>query len=142
METPGHIQKLLKKTPEHGHREILSKAIATGEVQIVVPRRAGDTLTPRWTVSTMDQVLIRSYRADKGRWFQYAIGADRFSLEFEGELMTVKPTRVADPITLSAIDAGYSEKCPVDEELADMLTPEVIATTLTLMSLDKASGGA
>jgi len=113
----------------------LQKAMTTRVVQVVVPQESGGTLIPIWISSTLYQVFIRSYRADKGRWFQYVIGTDGFSLELGSEIITVKPARVADPITLTAVDAAYSIKHAEDEELANVLTPGVVATTLALTPL-------
>ena len=48
---------------------------------------------------------------------------------------------VADPATLTAIDAAHRPKYAADEKLADTLAPGVIATTLALSPLALVSPG-
>lgn len=117
----------------------LQRAHVAREVQVAVPQISGELLTPIWIVTTMDHAFVRSYRADKGHWFQYVIGAESFHLTLEGEVVSVRSSIVTDPEMLIAVDAAYRDKYPEDAELADMLTPAVVATTLLLTMCEAAS---
>jgi hypothetical protein len=113
----------------------LARIGAVEEMEIA-PRRGDGTLrrpVAIWVVRVGDDLYIRSWRGDAGKWFR-AARAGREGLITAGgvetEVAFVDPDEAVD----DAIDAAYLEKYRRHATyVPDMLAPEARATTLKLV---------
>ena len=104
------------------------------EVRVVVQGADGEVRTPIWIVTVGPSVFIRSYRADKGKWYQHVLAKKTFPLEIEGEDVTVRAEPVTAPTVLEEVSAAYLAKYPNDSETPAMVQAPVVTTTLQLVS--------
>lgn len=116
-------------------------AAANREREIRVEDPVDLKKVPIWIVTVDDAVYIRSYRARAGRWYQHVSGARQFEIEIGGEIVPVRPEAVSDPDELAAVDESYSTKYAGEAETAEMVTPDVAATTTRLMLAEEAPSG-
>jgi hypothetical protein len=87
---------------------------------------------PIWAVVVDGEAYIRSYHGESGAWYQRALRERRIDLEgieagVEPEHDPALNQRISD-----AFRAKYGERSP--ESTAAMVTPEVAATTLRLVT--------
>jgi hypothetical protein len=98
----------------------------TQEVHVATPGKR----LPIWSVVVDGDAYIRSFRGDRGAWYQRALRDGR--VEVEGIDARVEPEH--DPALNERISdafrAKYGERSPGPTE--GMVTPEVAATTLRL----------
>src|SRR5690242_16907458 len=100
------------------------------EVHVATPTKP----LPIWAVVVDGHAYVRSYRGERGAWYQRAVREGR--IEIEGIEARVEPEhdpqineRISD-----AFRAKYGERSP--GPTAAMVTPEVVATTLRLVAPD------
>jgi hypothetical protein len=98
------------------------------EVHVATPRKR----LPIWAVVVDGQAYVRSYRGERGAWYQRALRDGR--VEIEGIEARVEPER--DPELNERISdafrAKYGKRSPGSTDA--MVTPEVAATTLRLVA--------
>jgi hypothetical protein len=111
----------------------LNTATSAREVRVVVQTEQPEVRTPIWIVTVGPDVFVRSYRAEHGRWYQNVHTSKTFPLELGGELVSVRPDPVHDAHVLEEVSKAYLAKYDGEPELADMVSPPVIATTLRLV---------
>jgi hypothetical protein len=96
------------------------------EVHVETPSKR----LPIWAVVVDDEAYIRSYRGERGAWYQRALREGRVTLE--GIETRVEPEH--DPALNARIDeafrAKYQASSPSSTE--GMVSPDVAATTLHL----------
>jgi hypothetical protein len=87
---------------------------------------------PIWAVVVDGEAYVRSYRGERGAWYQRALREGR--IEIDGIEARVEPEhdpgineRISD-----AFRAKYGARSPSSTDA--MITPEVVATTLRLTS--------
>jgi len=111
--------------------ELVQAAERSEEVRVVV-RDGEERRTPIWIVAVGPSVFVRSYRAGQGKWYQHVKASGSFPLEIAGEDVVVTCEPVTDAPTLEDVSAAYRAKYADAPEMPDMVTPEVVATTLRL----------
>jgi hypothetical protein len=111
----------------------LGAATADREVRVVVRAEHGEVRTPIWIVTVGPDAFVRSYRAEQGRWYQQVHILEAFPLELGGELVSVRPDPVHDANMLERVSDAYLTKNDGEPELAAMVSPSIIATTLRLV---------
>jgi hypothetical protein len=100
----------------------------TREVHVAAPGKR----VPIWAVVVDDEAYVRSYRGERGAWYRRALREGR--LEIAGVDVRVQPER--DPELNERISDAfrvkYGKRSPGSTDA--MVTPEVTATTLRLMT--------
>jgi hypothetical protein len=109
------------------------------ELEIDIESWRGENVGPRrttiWLVVIDDLAYIRSIFGDRGRWFAdlrlephgaVHVGAERIPIRAE----LVDP---AESAVLDAVSAEFSRKYESDPDLAGVLTPVAIDSTLRLL---------
>jgi hypothetical protein len=93
----------------------------------------GVTSTIIWVMVEDDEVLVRSFRGSRGRWYQAALDKpDEVTLVVDGERIPVRAILADDEESIARCTAGLERKYAGDESLPTMLTPNVLATNLRL----------
>jgi hypothetical protein len=100
----------------------------TREVHVATPAKP----VPIWAVVVDGEAYVRSYRGERGAWYRRALREGR--VEIEGVEARVEPE--GDPGLNERISEAfrlkYGERSP--GPTAAMVAPEVVATTLRLVS--------
>ncbi len=78
----------------------LGAATADREVRVVVRAEQGEVRTPIWIVTVGPNAFVRSYRAERGRWYQQVHVLEASPLELGDEIVSVRPDPVHDPTCL------------------------------------------
>jgi hypothetical protein len=100
----------------------------TREVHVAAPGKR----VPIWAVVVDGEAYVRSYRGERGAWYRRALRERR--VEIEGVEAGVEPER--DPELNARISEAFRSKYGERSagSTAAMVTPEVVATTLRLVS--------
>ena len=112
----------------------LARIDAAYEVDIESTRPDGTTRTTIiWAVVDDDEVFVRSWKGDRGYWYQAALDRpDELALIVDGERLPVRAVGANDEDGVSRCSAGLSKKYKRDGSLPGMLLPRVLPTTLKL----------
>lgn len=112
----------------------LHRIDAAYEVEIESTRPDGTTRTTViWAVVEDGEVFVRSWRGDRGYWYQAALDRpDELALIVDGERLPVRAIRANDETGIGRCSAGLSRKYRRDSSLPGMLLPRVLPTTLRL----------
>lgn len=107
---------------------------AAVELEIASKLADGSTgpFTTIWVVRVGDELYVRSYRADRGLWYQSARSAGSGTIRAGGveRMVTFEHHGEADR---DAIDAVYRSKYKDDPSLEPMVASDVAATTIHLV---------
>jgi hypothetical protein len=116
--------------------EILGRS---DEVQIE-PSGEGQASKPVtiWVVVADGQVYVRSYRGEKGRWYQTLLRQPQGVLHVGRVRIPFRAERVADPGNLAKVNEAYQRKYGQKwpKETSEMLLEAVIPTTLRLVPIE------
>lgn len=113
----------------------LGRIDAAREVDIESTRPDG---TPRtttiWAVVDNGEVFVRSWKGDRGYWYQAALDRpDELALIVDGNRLPVRAVVANDDASIARCSAGLSKKYRRSAvSLAGMLLPRVLPTTLRL----------
>jgi hypothetical protein len=112
----------------------LARIDAAYEVDIESTRPDGTTRsTTIWAVVDDGDVFVRSWRGDRGYWYQAALDRpDELALIVDGERLPVRAHAASDEHGSGRCSAGLSKKYRRDSSLPGMLLPRVLPTTLRL----------
>lgn len=112
----------------------LARIDAAYEVDIESTRPDGTTRsTTIWAVVDDGEVFVRSWRGDRGYWYQAALDRpDELALIVDGERLPVRAHAARDEHGIGRCSAGLSKKYRRDSSLPGMLLPRVLPTTLRL----------
>jgi hypothetical protein len=93
--------------------------------------------TPRrtiiWVLVDGDDVFVRSWKGDRGYWFQSATEPHaKVALIVDGRRVPVTVVPATDPESVERCSRQLERKYPHSESLPDMLREEVLGTTLRL----------
>jgi hypothetical protein len=104
------------------------------EVDIESTRPDGTTRqTTIWAVVDAGEVYIRSWKGDRGYWYQAALDRpDELALIIGDARIPVRAIDANDDAGIGACSAGLSKKYRDDESLPGMLLARVLHTTLKL----------
>lgn len=112
----------------------LRRIDAALEVDIESTRPDGTTRTTTiWAVVDDGEVFVRSWKGDRGYWYQAALDRpDELALIVAGERLPVRAVAANDEAGIARCSAGLSRKYQRDGSLPGMLLPRVLPTTLRL----------
>jgi hypothetical protein len=108
--------------------EAIQMLDSTVEVHVATPTKA----VPIWAVVVDGDAYVRSYRGERGAWYQRALRKGR--IEIEGIEARVEPERdrTLNQRISDAFRAKYGGRSPTSTDA--MVTPEVVETTLRLVA--------
>ena len=114
--------------------ETLARIDAAYEVDIESTRPDGTTRTTIiWAVVDAGEVFVRSWKGDRGFWFQAAVDRpDELALIVDGARLPVRAVAANDDEGIARCSDGLSKKYKRDSSLPGMLLPRVLPTTLRL----------
>jgi len=120
------------------HRTLLLLTEAD-EIEMRTPRGDGSVSSrPIWVVVVDHVPYVRSYAAERGRWYRRARADGQAELGLEGETLAVRVVPDGgsglDEKISAAYHAKYGRHAPGPTEA--MVTPPVVATTLRLEPAD------
>lgn len=112
----------------------LHRINAAYEVEIESTRPDGTTRTTTiWVVVDDGEVFVRSWKGDRGYWYQAALDRpDELGLIVDGERLAVRAVLANGETGIARCSAGLSRKYRRDGSLPGMLLPRVLPTTLRL----------
>ncbi|MEA2677228.1 MAG: hypothetical protein QOJ81_1369 [Chloroflexota bacterium] len=112
----------------------LRRIDAAYELDIESTRPDGSTRTTTiWAVVDDGEVFVRSWKGDRGYWYQAALDKpDELALIVDGERLPVRAVSANDDTGIARCSAGLSKKYRRDSSLPGMLLPRVLPTTLRL----------
>jgi hypothetical protein len=112
----------------------LRRIDAAYEVDIETTRPDGTIRsTTIWAVVDDADVLVRSFKGDRGYWYQAALDRpDELALIVGGTRLAVRAVVASDEVSIARCSAGLSKKYRRDSSLPGMLLPRVLPTTLRL----------
>jgi hypothetical protein len=104
------------------------------EVDVVTVRPDGtERRTIIWVVVDDGEVFARSYKGDRGHWFQAALDKpDEVALVGDGQTIPVRATLAIDEESVARCSRGLQRKYRRSRSLDAMLVPSVLGTTLRL----------
>jgi hypothetical protein len=107
---------------------------AAYEVDIETTRPDGTTRqTTIWAVVDGGDVYVRSWKGDRGYWYQAALDRPaEVSLVVDGVTIPARAVHAIDEVSVERCSAGLSKKYKDDGALASMLRKGVLATTIRL----------
>ena len=110
---------------------ILDRAMG---VQIETLRPDGmPRLTTIWLMVDKGEVFVRSYRGDRGYWYQGALDApDGVTLHVAGHTLPVRVVQATDGSSINRCTAALERKYADDPATPAMVRPGVLGTTLRL----------
>ena len=104
-----------------------------GETQEVDIRPAAiDASVTIWIVRVGNEVYVRSFRGERGRWYRAFRDDPRASLIYGGGEIEVRGEPITDKSANESVDAAYLEKYRTSQYAGSMVTPEVASTTMRL----------
>lgn len=86
-----------------------------------------------WAVVDGDDVYVRSWKGDRGYWYQAALDRPaEVSLVVDGVTIPARAVLAIDEVSVERCSAGLSKKYRADGSLQSMLRKGVLATTIRL----------
>lgn len=112
----------------------LRRIDAAYEVDIETTRPDGSTRTTTiWAVVEEGRVLVRSWKGDRGYWYQAALDRpDAIDLIVDGERLPVRAVVADDDDSVAFCSRGLSKKYKGDPSTPSMLLPRILHTTMRL----------
>lgn len=86
-----------------------------------------------WVVVVDGVAYVRSYRAERGTWYQEIAAQPRATIVSGPRRIPVVAIPATDAVSVAACSRGFEEKYPGDQAVAAMNRPEALATTLRLV---------
>jgi hypothetical protein len=107
---------------------------ATKEVRIETTKPDGSTQrTIIWVVVEGDDVFVRSWLGDRGKWFQAAMDKPaKVALHVEGRRLPVTAVLTDDKESIERCSRGLRAKYKKSRSLDSMLLDHVLGTTVRL----------
>jgi hypothetical protein len=88
--------------------------------------------TTIWVVVDGNDVFVRSYRGNEGRWYREISSHPDAIVHLNGESQPVRASPASDPESAQRASDGYRRKYSDSSAVDSMLTDEVLPTTLRL----------
>jgi hypothetical protein len=85
-----------------------------------------------WIVVADDEVFVRSWLGEKGRWFRDLAAGGPATLEFAGRRLEVQAFPAGDAGSIARASAGFLRKYRPSPHAQEMVRPETLPTTLRL----------
>lgn len=90
-----------------------------------------------WVMVEDGDVFARSWKGERGYWFQSALEPDaRAALIVEGRRLPITVHLATDPDSIRRTDEGLKRKYPGNDSLEGMLREEILGTTVRLEPTD------
>jgi hypothetical protein len=104
--------------------------------EIEIETRARDDApvhrTTIWAVVDGDDVFVRSYRGNQGRWYREISDHPEAVVHVDGESEPVRAVPARDPQSVQRASDGYRRKYSDSSVVDSMMIDEVLPTTLRL----------
>jgi hypothetical protein len=107
---------------------------AAVEIEIET-RAAADAPSHRtiiWVVTDGPEAFVRSVRGETARWYREAVAHPGVVLRTGSRALPARAIPAPDPVSIARTSAGLERKYAGDPDLAPMLVPSVLPTTLRL----------
>jgi len=88
--------------------------------------------TPIWVVVEENNVYIRSYRGNAGRWYREITAFPFATLSVNGEQWAVHAVHVTDEATIARVSYALLQKYLTSSYASSMVRDEILETTLRL----------
>jgi hypothetical protein len=111
--------------------DILSELRDVREVAIRIEKHPKNAVVI-WVVVAGDQLLVRSVRGIKGRWYRDLAAGGPATLEFAGRRLAVRAVPERDPGAVDRANREYLRKYRASPYAQAMVKSEVLPTTLRL----------
>jgi hypothetical protein len=85
-----------------------------------------------WIVVADDEVFVRSWLGDKGRWYRDLAAGGSATLEFAGRRLEVQAFPAGDAASIARASAEFLRKYQPSTHAQEMVRPEILSTTLRL----------
>jgi hypothetical protein len=104
------------------------------EVEIETLRPDGmPRMTTIWLIVDRGEVFVRSWKGDRGYWYQGALDSpDGVALHVGGRTIPVRVVPAIDEASISRCSAALERKYSGDPATPSMVRPAVLSTTLRL----------
>jgi hypothetical protein len=104
--------------------------------EIEIETRASDDAsahrTTIWAVVDGDDVFVRSYRGNEGRWYREISEHPDAVIDVDGESQPVRAIPAPDRESVQRASDGYRRKYSDSSVVDSIMTDEVLPTTLRL----------
>ena len=124
--------------PKHFETDLKNRLAQTQEIQIETRRPGANGSAHRatiWVVVVGDDVYIRSFHGDGGRWYQEIKVNPVAAVHVDGQRIPVRAVPVTDDATIARASDEYRRKYGNDPYMSSMVRDEVLPTTLRLEPL-------
>jgi hypothetical protein len=111
--------------------EILHDLRSRQEVAICTAKHPDSAITV-WIVVSDNEVLVRSVRGIKGRWYRDLAGGGPATLEFDGRRLAVQAVPATDADSIERASREFLSKYRSSPYAESMVGPAVLQTTLRL----------
>ena len=111
--------------------EILG-ALRDRQEVVIRTGRHPDSAVTIWVVVSDDDVLVRSVRGAKGRWYRDLADGGPATLEFNGRQLAVEAVPANDAASIERASQAFLAKYRSSPYAESMVRPEVLPTTLRL----------
>lgn len=85
-----------------------------------------------WVVVAADQVFVRSWLGNKGRWYRDLAAGGPATLEVAGQRIEVQAVAAGDGASIGRSSAEFLRKYQPSAHAQEMVRSEILATTLRL----------
>ncbi len=85
-----------------------------------------------WLVVADDEVLVRSWRGTKGRWYRDLAAGGPATLEFAGRRLAVQAIPASDQAAVARASREFLRKYQPSSHAQEMVRSEILPTTLRL----------
>jgi hypothetical protein len=85
-----------------------------------------------WIVVADDEVFVRSWLGNKGRWYRDLAAGGPATLEFGAHRLAVQAFPASDPDTVARVSREFLRKYQPSSHAQEMVRSEIVPTTLRL----------
>jgi hypothetical protein len=85
-----------------------------------------------WVVVADDDVFVRSWLGNKGRWYRDLAAGGPATLEFAGRRLAVQAIPASDPAAIDRTSREFLRKYQPSSHAQEMVRYEILPTTLRL----------
>jgi hypothetical protein len=119
--------------PEQFDTNVLNQLAHIDEIDIETYSSAGEThRIIIWVIVDDHKVYIRSFRGDRGRWYQEIKANPIAAIHMDGQRLPVRAVPVTDEETITSVSNEIMRKYHNSNSARSMVREEVLPTTLQL----------
>jgi hypothetical protein len=86
-----------------------------------------------WVVVADDEVFVRSWLGNKGRWYRDLAAGGPATLEFGAHRLAVQAFQASDPDNFARVSREFLRKYQPSSHAQEMVRSEILPTTLRLV---------